>query len=303
MLPEQELASQVGKLNAVGVCHCEQAILTTTHAVQGVVLQELAAQGPAADHEVLQALKLGDEGVAEDRCEVVVPRVPRRAVRGRRVGQDLHGVQMQKTWDRRELAGQLDHFLGHDAAKEGAEGLELHPEVPHELPEQLLVDLDLQGRILRGKERLRLRHHGAGVLCGHGRLTLGLHSQRGVEGKVDLQLRAEVDHVGTHHAVEGDARVLDRLGQGLEWVGGADLLLGHQPSTGVGRELRGVPDAHGVDWVARFRADLPGCHHVPTRRRLLVRGQTVAPHHIGKLHVAALGEGPWRLPIRHRDPH
>mmetsp|Transcript_6104 Transcript_6104/g.18090 ORF Transcript_6104/g.18090 Transcript_6104/m.18090 type:complete len:554 (-) Transcript_6104:686-2347(-) len=305
VLPEQELPGEIGQLDPVGVRDGQQAITATTHAIQRVVLEELAPQRAATNHEVLHVVEFFHEAVAIHSGEVVVPRAGRRAVRGHLVGQRLHGVQVQEARDWGELAGELHHFLRHDAAQKGAERLELHAVVPHELGEQLLVHFHLHRGSLRGEQLLGFGDHRRNILlaCGQGSMPVGLHGHGGVERQVDLQLRAEVDHVGTHHAVEGDARVLDRLGQGLEWVGGADLLLGHQPSTGVGRELRGVPDAHGVDWVARFRADLPGCHHVPTRRRLLVRGQTVAPHHIGKLHVAALGEGPWRLPIRHRDPH
>mmetsp|Transcript_126726 Transcript_126726/g.366812 ORF Transcript_126726/g.366812 Transcript_126726/m.366812 type:complete len:302 (-) Transcript_126726:1433-2338(-) len=53
VLPEQKLPSQVRQLDAVGVGDCQQALWATTHAIERVVLQELAAQRSATDHEVL----------------------------------------------------------------------------------------------------------------------------------------------------------------------------------------------------------------------------------------------------------
>ena len=54
--------------------------LAAADAAEREVLDELAAERAAADHEVLERAELVDERLAEDADEVVVPRVERRIV-------------------------------------------------------------------------------------------------------------------------------------------------------------------------------------------------------------------------------
>mmetsp|Transcript_28340 Transcript_28340/g.71146 ORF Transcript_28340/g.71146 Transcript_28340/m.71146 type:complete len:543 (-) Transcript_28340:1034-2662(-) len=198
-LAEQKLPVEVAELDDVVVGDHDLALALGAHAHQRKVLEQLAADRTRAHHEQALRAQTSSHLGAERHQLAVVARLLGGAV-GVGGRQQLHGVQIQETAERRELAAQrLEHLLRHKAAQEAAQrhyaGARRVGQRAHH-PDRHLVQRALQRLVtVRGQRQHRV---GVGGAPRFGQALVGRHEgvQR-AEGQVQLRGRLELEQI--HH--------------------------------------------------------------------------------------------------------
>mmetsp|Transcript_18079 Transcript_18079/g.60999 ORF Transcript_18079/g.60999 Transcript_18079/m.60999 type:complete len:364 (+) Transcript_18079:1362-2453(+) len=116
---EQELPRQIRFFDVIHVRHDNcAAVRFKAHAHQGPVLEHLAADGARPDEEVLEAMQLVDDALADDAAQRVVAVAAGQPVQARTAVEELARVKVEPLRDGRKLGrARLEHLLADDAAE------------------------------------------------------------------------------------------------------------------------------------------------------------------------------------------
>mmetsp|Transcript_70334 Transcript_70334/g.186936 ORF Transcript_70334/g.186936 Transcript_70334/m.186936 type:complete len:452 (+) Transcript_70334:1445-2800(+) len=264
-LPEEELAVQVGHLNAVHVGDCELALRPAASSHHRKALEELAAQSSSTHHEQLHVAECLLEGLAMDGDLVVVAAADGSPVTGVLGRDQLEHVDVEALVEGRVLAGELHDLLCNNAAKEGGDWANHAPAEDRRILHNVLVDLLDRKRLLgslcfpRLVDVLGQLHAGGGrrrvADGGQAAVLLPVAPQR-LHREVELLRAAELRKVGHREVLATlGLRLHQAAPQGGELDRVGDLDLGHDALPDIRGVSGRVPDSEGV---RAGDLDLPG---------------------------------------------